>query len=178
MPAASATVRVTEVDGMSAQVKVRSAAPSISQEVTAQLSVLPPSMAVAASVGAVRLTVTFWHAAVGGVSSATVSIAWQVAGLALSSVTVIVTVWSPMASKAPAVGFCVITRFPTGLQLSEAATAAVKSGTVPWQEASALTDWFGPQAVMTGAVVSTTVTMRTACNAGLPALSVTSYVTV
>jgi len=112
------------------------------------------------------------------VSSSTVSVAWQVAKLPLSSVTVRATVWSPVASRVPAVGFCLITRFPTGEQLSEATTAAVKSGTAPWHKMSALTVWFGPQSLMTGAVVSTTSTMRTTCKAGLPALSVTSYITV
>jgi len=91
LPAASSTRRLTIVEGISAQPKVLVGASSINMFVMAQLSVLPPSMAAAATVGALRLTVMFWQTGKGGMSSTTVTVAVQVSELPAASATVSVT---------------------------------------------------------------------------------------
>ena len=83
----------------------------------------------------------------------------QVDELLAASFTVMVTVWGPKPTKVPTVGFCEMVNEPEAVQLSVAVTSPVTLGTEAWQ---LLSDVAGagslPQAVMFGAVVSTTVT--------------------
>jgi hypothetical protein len=97
----------------------------------------------------------------GAVVSFTVSVLVQVAVFPPASLTVRVIVVSPSPTKLPAVGFCVLIKAPDAVQLSEATTVDVKSGTAAWQLALALTVCARAQVVMVGGVLSPTVTIAT-----------------
>ena len=77
---------------------------------------------------------------VGLVLSETVKFAVHVLKFPAASVTVIVTVVTPVDTSVPAAGDCVITSEGVAVQLSVAVTLAVKSGTAAWQEALANAD--------------------------------------
>ncbi len=77
---------------------------------------------------------------VGLVLSVTVKLAEQVMKFPAASVTVIVTVVTPIDTSVPAAGDCVITSEGVAVQLSVAVTLAVKSGTEAWHEALAKAD--------------------------------------
>lgn len=93
----------------------------------------------------------------GAVVSLTVKVVEQIDAFPDRSETVTVIEVSPNDTRVPAGGDCVTTRLETGVQLSEAAIPAVKSGTVAWQLALAKADCGDAQLIMTGAVVSVTV---------------------
>ena len=76
----------------------------------------------------------------GGVFSITVKLVVQVAELLAASFTVMVTIVTPVETSVPAIGDCVIVKAEDAVQLSVAVTKAVKSGTIAWQLALALTD--------------------------------------
>ena len=69
----------------------------------------------------------------GGVLSVTVNVVEQVEVFKAASLTVIVTVVTPVPTIVPAVGDCVITNELGAVQLSEAVTPPIKSGTTAWQ---------------------------------------------
>ena len=75
---------------------------------------------------------------VGAVASLTVKVLEQVLKLPAASVTVIVTVVTPVPTTVPSAGDCVITSDPDGVQLSVAVTAEVKLGTGAWHTATLL----------------------------------------
>ncbi len=77
---------------------------------------------------------------VGAVLSVTVKFAEQVLKFPAASVTVMVTVVTPVDTSVPAVGDCVITSEGVAVQLSVAVTLAVKLGTAAWHEALANAD--------------------------------------
>ena len=110
----------------------------------------------------------------GGVTSLTVKVLVQVDVLPTASLTVIVTVVTPVPTVVPAAGLCVIV---TDEQLSLATTPLVKSGTVDWQLPFALAVWFDPHEVIVGAVTSLTVKVLVQVEL-LPTASVTVIVTV
>ena len=68
-----------------------------------------------------------------------------------------VMVVTPVETKVPAAGDCVMLSAETAVQLSVALTLAVKSGTAAWHVALALADLAGAQLTITGAVLSGTV---------------------
>ncbi len=86
--------------------------------------------------------------------SLTVKFFVQVAKFPAPSVTVIVTVCVPRPTSVPAVGDCVITSDPVAVQLSEATTEPVRSGTEAWHEPSAEAEAPEPQSEITGCVTS------------------------
>jgi hypothetical protein len=96
-------------------------------------------------------------AIVGTRMSRTVKFATQVAVLPAASVTVMVTGCTPGASNDPATGDCV----RVVAQSSVATTEERKSGKLATQFVLALAMKSGAQSVITGAVVSTTVTTTT-----------------
>jgi hypothetical protein len=120
---------------------------------------------------------TVWSAAqavmLGAVASTTVTVAVQVVVLPDESVAVSVTTVAPRLAVLPAAGDCVTT---TG-QASVVVTEPVRSGTKAVQLAPAFRVWFEAQAVMAGAVVSTTVTVAVQVVV-LPAASEAVRVTV
>src|SRR6266511_1221136 len=102
----------------------------------------------------------------------------QVVALPATSLTVIVTVVVvPSATAVPAAGLCVMVNAPAVAQFSVATPSLVRSGIWPAQAPSALTLRLAGQVVITGAVVSTTVTSAVQVVA-LPATSLTVIVTV
>src|SRR4029453_14579627 len=106
-----------------------------------------------------------------------VRVVMQVASLPTASVTCKVTVVVPRPSGVPAAGVCVtVTEVP--LQLSLAVTSTTKLGTVvdPGEQAGAI-GLSGGQFVITGGVLSTTVTLKLHV-AVRPTPSVAVYVTV
>src|ERR1044071_5625320 len=98
-----------------------------------------------------RLTVTSWHRATGGASSATVIVAVQVEVFPLASVTVKVTTLSPrvVQSKMSGVRLISVTAQLSDDPLSTAAGVTTKGAVtvISWQTA-------------TGAIVSNTVTLK------------------
>ncbi len=108
---------------------------------------------------------------VGAVVSTTVKMAEHVELLPEASVAVIVTVVMPVVIEAPAAGDCVTTTAQASL-----VAMPVRSGTWTEQFAPALSVWLAAQAVMLGAVVSTTVTVAVHVEL-LPAASVAVIVT-
>src|SRR6266568_2869713 len=111
---------------------------------------------------------------VGGVVSATVRVAVQVAWLPAASVTVMVMRVLPNAAGEPARGDCDFTRAAAGVQLSDATNCASRSGTSAWHWSLADTVKLAGQTTV-GGVVSTTVKVVVQV-AGLPAASVTVMV--
>src|SRR5262245_53150511 len=74
------------------------------------------------------------HVIVGGVESTYVTCVVHVLLKLLLLVTVIVIVYVPgLFSTLPAVGFCVITNWPDGVQLSVAVTSPTTLGIIAWQ---------------------------------------------
>ena len=65
--------------------------------------------------------------------SNTVTVCWHVVAFPEASVTVITTGVTPIETSDPATGDWVIIKEPVGVQLSEATTPRVKSGTAAWQ---------------------------------------------
>jgi hypothetical protein len=127
--AASFTVSVTVFGPLLAQVNVLGVTV---REVIPQLSVLPPSTSEPVTDAlplASSATVAFLQTAVGGVVSLTVKVVVQVAALFDASFTVMVMVVVPALTSVPAVGLCVIVSEFAGVQLSEAVTPPVTSGT-------------------------------------------------
>src|SRR5260370_1123856 len=112
---------------------------------------------------------------VGGVVSATVSVAVQVVWLPEASVTVMVMTVLPNAAAEPARGDCDFTKAAAGVQLSDATNCASKSGTSAWHWSLADIVKFPGQTTV-GGVVSTTVRVVVQV-AWLPAPSVTVMVT-
>jgi hypothetical protein len=110
----------------------------------------------------------------GAVVSTTLKLVVHCELLPAASVTVMVMVVEPSAAVAPAKGDCVIVS--DELQLSEAETVEVKSGTKAVQFAPALTVCTGAQAVIVGTVVSTPVKLVVQVVV-LPAASATVMVT-
>lgn len=84
------------------------------------------------------------------------NVVWQVALLLAASRTVIVTVVTPIPTRVPAAGDCVIEVTP---QLSVATTEPVKFGTGAWPLLFAEADCGGAQLTITGDVLSMTVTV-------------------
>ena len=76
----------------------------------------------------------------GGVFSITVKLVVQFAELLAASVTVMIIVVTPVETRVPAIGDCVIVKADDAVQLSVAVTLAVKSGTIAWQLALAFAD--------------------------------------
>ena len=74
----------------------------------------------------------------GAVASLTVKVLVQVLELPAASVTVIVTVVTPVPTSVPAVGDWVIISEAAAVQLSVAVTPVTKLGTAAWQLAPAL----------------------------------------
>src|SRR6185369_2368933 len=109
---------------------------------------------------------------VGAVVSATLRTTVVVALLPAASVTVTIMLYWPTPSSVPAVGLWLMVREPAAVQLSEATTWPVTSGTVPWQFAPAGAVTRPGALVMVGAVVST-ILRTTVVVALLPAASVT-----
>jgi len=127
--AASFTVSVTVFGPLLAQVNVLGVTV---REVIPQLSVLPPSTSepvIDALPFASSATVASLQTAVGGVVSLTVKVVVQVAALFDASFTVMVMVVVPALTSVPAAGLCVIVNELAGVQLSEAVTPPVTSGT-------------------------------------------------
>jgi hypothetical protein len=93
--------------------------------------------------------------------SVTVKVAEHVEVLPARSVAVIVTAveLKPVVVVVPAWGDCESVTAPP--HESEATTPTVKSGTTPWQLLFAATVWFAAQVVITGPVVSVTVSVAT-----------------
>src|SRR5689334_14417722 len=88
----------------------------------------------------------------------TVTVAWHVAVLPAASVAVRVTRVAPRPTGVPANGLCVITTAPA--HSSVAVTDPVRFGSGALHSASvAATSAFGAHVVITGAVMSTTVTV-------------------
>ena len=85
----------------------------------------------------------------GAVASLTVNVLEQVLLFPEASVTVIVTVVTPVPTEVPAAGDCVITNDPVAVQLSVADTLPVKFGTVAEQLAPAFAVWLEPHDDMT-----------------------------
>jgi hypothetical protein len=77
---------------------------------------------------------------VGAILSVTVKLLVQVTVLLAASFTVIVTTVTPVETRVPAEGDCVIVRLAAEVQLSVTATLTVKSGTDAWQKAFAKAD--------------------------------------
>ena len=77
---------------------------------------------------------------VGAILSVTVNVAEHVLKFPAASVTVMVTVVTPVDTSAPAAGDCVMTSEGVAVQLSVAVTLAVKFGTAAWHEALAKAD--------------------------------------
>jgi len=73
----------------------------------------------------------------GLVLSVTVKLAEHVAKLPPASVTVIVTMVTPVETRVPAIGDWVMVSAGAAVQLSDATTPEVKSGIAAWQFASA-----------------------------------------
>lgn len=113
----------------------------------------------------------------GGVASITVTVVPQVAWLPAPSATVIVIAVVPGPTGIPGAGLCVTVSAPGGVQLSVAETAPVTSGIAPWQLAPAAVLIGVGQDVITGGVVSTTVTLAEQV-AWFPAASITVILTV
>ena len=109
--------------------------------------------------------------------SDTVNVLVHVLKLPAASVTVSVTVVTPVPTNVPAVGDCVITSEAAAVQLSVAVTPVVKFGTAAWQVLPALAIWFEPHDDIVGAVASLTVNVLVHV-LELPAASVTVIVTV
>jgi len=76
----------------------------------------------------------------GAVLSVTVKLLVHVTELLAASLTVIVTLVTPVETRVPATGDCVMVIAGAGVQLSVVVTLAVKSGTAAWQEAFAKAD--------------------------------------
>jgi hypothetical protein len=112
----------------------------------------------------------------GGVVSTTVMAETQVAAFPAASRTVNVTGVLPSPTEVPAAGVCTTTSAEDGVQLSVAATPFVRSGTTPWQVLSADMTLSGGQAVITGGVVSRTVSVEEQF-VTFPAASTTENVT-
>ena len=74
----------------------------------------------------------------GFVFSVTEKLALQVTKLPDKSVTVITIGVIPVVTNVPATGDWIMIRDPAGVQLSEAITPVVKSGTAAWQLAFAV----------------------------------------
>jgi len=72
--------------------------------------------------------------------SVTVKLLVQVTELLAASFTVMVTTVTPVETRVPATGDCVMVNAGAAVQLSVAVTLAVKSGTAAWQEAFAKED--------------------------------------
>jgi len=138
-----------------------------------QLSLLPLSTS-AAVIEALPLassgTVMFLQTAVGGVVSLTVKVVEHVAALFAKSLTVIVMVVTPGPTSVPAAGLCVMVKDPASVQLSVAVIPPVTLGTAAWQLelAEALVP-AGQADVITGGVVSATVTVAVQVGQGTPA---------
>ena len=93
----------------------------------------------------------------GAVASLTVKVLVQLLELPAASVTVIVTVVTPVPTSVPADGNCVIASEAAPVQLSVAVTPVTKLGTAAWQLAPALAVRLDPQDDIVGAVTSLTV---------------------
>ena len=76
----------------------------------------------------------------GEILSVTEKLAEHVLKFPAASVTVMVTVVTPVDTSVPAAGDCVITSEVVAVQLSVAVTLAVKSGTADWHEVLAKAD--------------------------------------
>jgi hypothetical protein len=102
--------------------------------------------------------------------SVTVSVAVQVEVFPARSVAVIVTAVEirPEVVVVPAEGDCESVTAPP--HESEATTPTVKSGTTAWQLLFAATVWFAAHVVITGPLVSVTVSVAAHCEV-LPAAS-------
>ena len=176
LPAASATVMVTTVAPRLAVLPAAGDCVVVSVELQLSTATTP---AVRSGTRAVQLApaLTVWSAAhvvmLGAVVSTTVTVAVQVVVLPDESVAVSVTTVAPRLAVLPAAGDCVTT---TG-QASVVVTEPVRSGTRAVQVAPAFRVWSAAQAVMTGAVVSTTVTVAVQVVV-LPAASAAVRVTV
>ena len=113
----SVTVRITIFPPRLAQVKFEGLRASV--RVPQANAVEPLSMAAAVTVtlpAPFRITVRFWHKAVGRIVSSTVTVAVQVDELPEESVTVSVTAFAPMLRQVNAVGFATLDWMP---QISE-----------------------------------------------------------
>src|SRR5258708_27326356 len=108
-----------------------------------------------------------------GIVSGTLASVW----LAGASVTVTTIEYWPAASSVPAAGLWVIVNWLAGVQLSLATTLPITLGTAAWQFALTATVSAPDTLVITGAVVSLTVT-STLAEEWLPAASVTVTVIV
>jgi len=79
--------------------------------------------------GSAGTTIFAGQATAGGVVSTTVKVVVQVAEFPDWSLTVIVMVVTPLLTRVPAAGFCVIVRAAESVQLSVAETLVVTTGT-------------------------------------------------
>jgi len=113
---------------------------------------------------------------IGAVLSNAVNVVVHVTALFDVSFTVIVTVVLPNGTSVPTTGDCVIIKPVVPVQLSEATTAVVKSGTVAIQLVFVKPDCDGAQVVITGAVLSLNNTLKLHV-LKFPFLSVTVNVT-
>ena len=172
MPLVSVTVRVTVLSPTLAQVKLLGSTDMVSM---ATSSKLPPSTSAAVMVAlpaASSWTVWSLVTTVGGVGSKTVAVALQLLVLPLLSVTVRVTVLSPMSALVKLLGDALSEAMPEASLLPLSMSAPV-SVALPAPSSGRLMSW----QTAAGGMLSSMVTVETAVFT-LPLLSVTVSVTL